>query len=215
MNVAIISESPADEAAIKILSECILGCSIDTIPIKRRAHGWAHVVLSLPNFIRQLHFHTAAVGAIIVLDSDSTPAQVAEHELEGRQNPRCRLCQLRETVAATCGQLPPRTIGPPIQFAVGLAVPAMEAWYRCGCDHNVCETAWLNGVKAQRLPYSREELKAAVYGAGASKRQKNWLSTIATAEVTRIVTAGHVNLLEQQFPNGFGHLARQLRTWSH
>jgi hypothetical protein len=41
-----------------------------------------------------------------------------------------------------------------LKIAIGLAVPAIEAWLLCGVDPHITEAAWINGLK-EPFPSSR------------------------------------------------------------
>ena len=87
-----------------------------------------------------------------------------------------------------------------------MAVPAVEAWYLCGRDATVNEAAWIEGQKSMRLPYTRAQLKARVYG---TDRPSLPLETAcAVREVQRHVHDSR--RLEHDFP-GFAALAADLR----
>src|SRR2546423_9460463 len=73
MRLAIFSESPADEAAIRVLVNALLGALSEPIEIQGlRLRGWAGVFTQLQAAIRYLHYNTDADGLIIVVDSDLT-----------------------------------------------------------------------------------------------------------------------------------------------
>ena len=63
-------------------------------------------------------------------------------------------------------QVRPRTSLPPLKIALGLAVPAIEAWLLCDVDSHVTEAAWMNGLKDSpgRMPYTKGSLKRQLYG---------------------------------------------------
>jgi hypothetical protein len=93
--------------------------------------------------------------------------------------------------------------------AVGLAVPAIEAWYLCGREQNVSENAWAQGLKERRRPYTRNRLKELAYG---TDRPSLALETSgAIDEMHRV--AQDLGQLERKFPVGFGSLLRDLRAW--
>ena len=52
----------------------------------------------------------------------------------------------------------------PLRIAVGLAIPCIEAWYRCGIDATVTEANWLVALRERQFPYDNSRLKALVYG---------------------------------------------------
>ena len=53
---------------------------------------------------------------------------------------------------------------PELKVATGLTVPAIEAWYLVGKNHQVGEAAWITGLIAGRPPFTRPQLKQLVYG---------------------------------------------------
>jgi hypothetical protein len=209
MKLAILSESPADEAALRVLVGAVLGRPFTTVQSSLRARGWPSVEQVLPAVIRHLHFNTDADGLVVVVDSDDSPVHTAEHEAPGYHHPLCRMCRLRAVYRRTTRNLPPAHGRPRVLRAVGLCVPALEAWLLCGRDTRVTEQAWLDGQAAGRPPYTRRELKARVYGT----ERPSLLHELhrAVEEVSR--HHGDLRRLENDFPNGFGALARDLRSW--
>ena len=209
MKIALLSESPADEAALRVLVEYVLGQKFNLIAPSLRARGWPSVELVLPAILRHLHFNTNADGLVVVVDSDDSPVHKAEHEAPGYHHPYCRICRLRAVFRRTIKNLPPARGRDRVLRAVGLCVPALEAWLLCGRDTSVTEAAWIEGQASGRPPYTRRELKWKVYGTdrpGLPHETKR-----AVQEVTR--HHGDVRRLENDFPQGFGSLARDLRSW--
>lgn len=210
MKVAVLSESPADEAAIRILIDGILGRPTqpaDMPPI--RVRGVSGVFGILPTVLKHLHYRTDADALVIVVDSDRTLVHKQEHEKEGGADERCRLCKIRQTVDSVLGQLQPAQGRPQIKVAVGIAVPAVEAWYRCGLDPHVTEAAWIVGLSSNRSPYTTRSLKEDVYGTSHFSLELE--TRRATKEARRLVQ--NLPLLEQCFPTGFGALADEVRNW--
>lgn len=74
------------------------------------------------------------------------------------------VCQIRSIAKDILNQVRPRQHIPPLKVAIGLAVPSIEAWLLCGINPHVSEAAWINGVREGRLPYTKDSLKAEVYG---------------------------------------------------
>ena len=137
MRLAILGESPADEIAVRILADSILG--LVTHPItsyKIRSRGWPAVLNELSAVIRQLHYAEAADALIVVADSDDTPLHETIHEEAPLQD--CRLCQLRRKSQETIVDLS----SPRLKVAVGIAVPAIEAWYLFSSDASLTESTW-------------------------------------------------------------------------
>lgn len=210
MKVAVLSESPADEAAIRILIDGIPGRptqSADMPPI--RARGVSSVFTILPTVLKHLHYRTDADALVVVVDSDRTPVHKPEHEQEGGADERCRLCKIRQIVGSVLGQLRPVQGRTRIEVAVGIAVPAVEAWYRCGLDPHVTEAAWIAGLPSGPFPYTTRSLKEDVYE--TSRPSLDLETRRATEEAQRL--AQDLQLLEQCFPTGFGALAREVRSW--
>lgn len=209
LKLAILSESPADEAALRVLVGWVLGEPLDPVAPSLRARGWPSVEQVLPPVLRHLHFHTDAQGLVVVVDSDDSVVHTEDHEAPGYHHPLCRLCRLRAVFRRTLRNLPPaRGRSGPLR-AAGLAVPAIEAWLLCGRDPEVTEATWTEGLAAGRPPYTRRELKERVYGTvrpGLPLEVRR-----AVEEVGR--HRGDVRRLENDFPHGFGALARDLRRW--
>ena len=209
MKIALLSESPADEAALRVLVEYVLGEPFTQVSPALRARGWPSVEQVLPSVIRHLHFNTDAAGLVVVVDSDDSPVHTAEHEAPGYFHPLCRICRLRAVFRRTTRNLPPAQGRTRVLRAVGVCVPAIEAWYLSGRDTAVTEAAWIEGQAAGRLPYTRRELKWRVYGTERPSLPHE--ANRALQEVTR--HHGDVRRLENDFPQGFGSLARDLRSW--
>jgi hypothetical protein len=209
MKIAILSESPADEAALKVLVGYVLGESFTSVQSSLRARGWPSVEQVLPPIIRHLHFNTDTAGLVVVVDSDDSPVHTPDHEAPGYHHPFCRICRLRAVFRRTIKNLPPAHGRSRVLRAVGLCVPALEAWLLCGRDASVTEQAWLDGQQAKAAPYTRRELKERVYG--TDRPSLKFETERALQEVSR--HRGDVRRLENDFPNGFGAMARDLRSW--
>ncbi|HEY4302588.1 MAG TPA: hypothetical protein VGM73_17080 [Candidatus Didemnitutus sp.] len=207
MKLAILSESPADEAALRVLAGYVLGVPIDRIATNLRARGWPSVEQILPFVLRHLHFNTGTELLVVVVDSDDTPIHTPDHDAPGYFQPQCRICRLRAVYRRTTRNLPPVHGRRRVLRAIGLAVPAIEAWYLCGRDTSVTEEAWVTGLASGRLPYTRRELKWRVYG--TDRPSLPFEIRRAVEEVSR--HRGDVRRLENDFPSGFGSLARDLR----
>lgn len=204
MKVALLSESPADEAAIGVLVEALLGQPFKRVHPSLRARGWPSVLQVLPAIVRHLHFNTDTNGLVVVVDSDDTVVHTAEHD----HHPRCRLCQLRAAFRKTTKNFPPANGRNRVLQGIGLAVPAMEGWYLCGRDEEVGEAGWIKGQESGRPPYTRRELKARVYGTDRPSLQL--MTTHALSAARR--HALDLRRLENDFP-GFAALANDVRAW--
>ena len=210
VKLGILSESPVDEAALMVLAEAVLGAPFSRVIPALRARGWPSVIQVLPAVIRHLHFNTDADGLIVVVDSDDSVVHTPEHDAPGYYHPKCRMCQLRGVFRKTVKNLPPAHNRNRLLRGVGLAVPAMEAWYLCGTSkgEGVTEEAWVKGQESGRQPYSRADLKAMVYG--VRHPSLPFAMRRAVEEVKR--QAHDLRRLENDFPC-FASLANDLRSW--
>jgi hypothetical protein len=208
MKLALLSESPADEAAIAVLVEAVLGRPFTRVQPSLRARGWPSVAQVLPSIVRHLHFNTDADGLIVVVDSDDSVVHTAAHDAPQYYHPLCRMCQLRAIFRQSTKKLPPAHGRERVLRGIGVAVPAVEAWYLCGRDETVSEAFWLAGQAASAAPYTRRELKARTYG---TERPSLYQETeIAVREARR--HARDLRRLEHDF-SGFASLAADLKTW--
>lgn len=210
MRIAVVSEYTADEAAVKILVDAVLEIETDLVtPRKWRPRGWSHVLALLPTIIKDLHYSSDADGFVVVIDSDESLVHGESHELLDAEDSQCRLCQLRRIVATQFGALSAMSTRSPLKVALGLAVPQIEAWYRCGLDPHVTEAEWVRKLQGERLTYDKQSLKKSAYGVD---RISNFDRTeLAKQAAQRLAT--NLDQLEQLFPNGFGCLVRDLRNW--
>lgn len=163
MKVALLSESPADEAVLRVLVDAVLGEPAQIAPAGFRARGWPNVLQVLPAVIRHLHFNTDVDTLVVTCDSDDTPVHTEAHEAPDYYHPHCRLCQLRAVFRQTSKRFPFAHGRLRVRRVVGVAVPALEAWLLCGRDDDVSEAAWISGQHSGRLPYTRAELKYRLY----------------------------------------------------
>lgn len=210
MKVAVLSESPPDESAIAILVEAVLRSPLERVPgPPLRSRGWPSVRSILPVVITHLHFRTDADGLIVVVDSDS-PIAHREGTAETLCQAGCRLCELRLVARSALQRLSARPVLRSLRVAVGLAVPAIEAWYRVGVDAAVTEAAWIHahsGLKP-RPPYTKASLKEVVYG--TDRPPRGLVATRAVEEATRLTA--HLQDLSTAFP-GFRALTDELARW--
>jgi hypothetical protein len=211
MKLAIYSESPADEAAIRILANAILGRETQAMdPPPLRARGWPSVRDLLPAVYKHLYYQTDADGLIVVVDSDRAQIHHADHERPDAAPNTCRLCELRRVVARLQGSVRERQGRGPLRIGVGVATPAIEAWYATGVDPHVNEATWMRAMRDNQFPYTKPSLKSLIY---ATERPSIELETErATSAAIRLT--GKLGDLEESFPSGFGPLAEELRRWT-
>src|SRR5258705_11865261 len=165
MKIAVVSESPGDEAAIKILIDAIVGHETELVSAPRlRPGGWPHVLALLPSIIKALHYRTDVEGIAVVVDSDDSPVHNEAHEAFEEGYLGCRLCELRTSIGLTLSRVTAVANRATLRIALGVAVPAIEAWYRCGIDPHVMEATWTRKLFGEKITYDRRSLKIDVYG---------------------------------------------------
>lgn len=209
MKLAVLSESPGDEAALRSIARAILGDRSKFVRPQLRARGWPSVLQILPAIVRHLHFKTDAFGLVVVVDSDDSVVHEPEHDLPGKHHPGCRLCQLRAACRQTLKRVPPANGRDKLQIALGLAVPAIEAWLLCGTQERVTEESWIRGQSSGDAPYTRRDLKQLTYGTVRPSLPQE--IEHATLGIGR--HRGDLRRLENDFPRGFGSLVNDLRGW--
>ena len=212
MKIAVLSESSADEAAISVLIEGLLGINVERVPMPApKTRGWQGVLFGVDPALRYLHYRTDVDALVVTLDSDLSTVHRREHEEPGSDDAGCRLCCLRRTIALVQGSLRQRQGCGPIKVALGLAVPAIEAWCLCGTDPHITESAWIQSMLSNRPPYTKKELKQRLYGS------IDPILAIETSylveQASLLVTQKQLPLLEKLFPIGFGSLANDVRSW--
>lgn len=210
MKVALLSESPADEAALRVLVAAVLKETPHFVAPGFRARGWPNVAQLLPLVLRHLHFNTDTDVLVVVVDSDDSVVHTPNHDVPGYFHPHCRMCRLRAVYRQTTKKLPRAHGRDRVIRAVGVAVPAIEAWYLCGRDNSVTEAMWIAGLDNGRRPYSRGELKDRVYG--TDRPSLPYETACAVREVER--HRHDTRRLESDFP-GFAALADDLRATGH
>jgi hypothetical protein len=206
MKVALLSESPADETALRVLVTGVLKQTPGFVLPGFRARGWPNVAQLMPAVLRHLHFNTDADALIVVVDSDDSVVHTADHDRPGYFHPHCRMCQLRAVHRQTTKRLPPARGRDRVVRAIGVAVPAIEAWYLCGRDPSVSEASWIVGQETGRLPYTRSDLKVRVYGTDRPSLPQETVGAVREVERQR----HDFRRLEHDFP-GFAALATDLR----
>ncbi|HKP10941.1 MAG TPA: hypothetical protein VJZ91_02485 [Blastocatellia bacterium] len=209
MKLAILCESPADAAAVRILVNAILGEPTEmTDDPLLSPRGWPAVLNVLPSVLKYLYYRTDADSLVVVVDADKSPVHEPDHDEPDSSLDQCKVCLLRTAIQQTEMGLKPVAGRLPIKTAIGLAVPAMEAWYLCGIEPQATEAA-LRLSPGASLREIKLHLKQAVYA--TSRPPLEHATARAVEEATRL--AQDLELLEQLFPDGFGTLARDVRSW--
>ncbi|MBN1908435.1 MAG: hypothetical protein JW818_01735 [Pirellulales bacterium] len=161
--------------------------------------------------LRHLHYRTDADALVVSLDSDGSLSHQPAHDEPDGRAPKCRLCRFREMIDEVQESLRPRAGRGPIETAIGLAVPAIEAWCLVPSEHRVSENEWNLGLQGGKPPYTKEQLKIWTYGMSRPSLEEETRRIVEW--VRRIVDEGKQPQLEKLFPSGFGTLARDVRAW--
>lgn len=141
MKVVVLSESPEDEAAIRILVDAILSTTTGHVaPPHLRTRGCSLLAI-FPSILKHVHYHTDADAFVVVVDSDDSIAHQQTHLLLDAASQGCRLCKLRLISDQEQRSLTNVANRATLKTAFGLAVPALEAWLRCGVDPHAIEAA--------------------------------------------------------------------------
>jgi hypothetical protein len=213
MKVGYFAESPADQAALTIIAEAILNRKTEPVIYGGLRHrGWPTVKVVLPVVLKELHYHTDAEGFVFIVDSNGSTPHQTSHESRDMREPECRLCQLRDIADEVLLKVRPRSTGPALKVAIGLAVPAIEAWLLCGADPHVTEAAWINLLNQPirgGMPYTKSTLKQQLYG---TSHPSLVLETEKLKEAAARLCQD-LSVIEKLFPHGFGALVRSLRSW--
>jgi hypothetical protein len=213
MKIAIFSEDTTDESVLKILVEGILGEEIEQIAYRKKLQSrGSGVVRDVPAVLRDVYYNSQAEFLIVVRDSDDTPIHNKEHEKPGnKEAEKCRLCELHKIFVSELTKLTPKPGKENFKVAVGVAVPAIEAWLLCGVDAHSSEATWINKQREKGFSVynDRIKLKTDLYG---SKIASGEIKTQRQTEAAKRL-AEDIEQLEKLFPEGFGRLAIEIRSW--
>ena len=211
MKIAFFSESIADESALKVLVAGILNEEIEdtNLPNRLEYRSSSHLDKNLPIVIAAVHYNSDAEILVVVSDSDDTIVHTKRHEELSEE--KCRLCQLQKATDYAVSKLQQVVGKPTLRVAVGVPVPAIEAWYLCGVNAQVSEAAWIRKQTGERISYDRKSLKIQLYG--NDRPPMKVLTEKAVESAQRLIN--EIEQLEQMFPEGFGVFANKLRSWKH
>lgn len=198
--VAILSESPADEACIAVIASAVLAHPIIAFepPLRRRPNGWPSVLNLLPVLTWYLYHRTNAAGLIVVADADDTSVHP-----EGKDN---RLNQIRNCLDGIVRKFDSDRVFP---TAVGVAAPALEAWLLAPRHPDINERPWhALSVPGNGRPL-RQQYKRMLYHTHSPGLQ---------LETRRMVTAAQqlvpqLDRVANRFPHGLKPLIADLKEW--
>jgi hypothetical protein len=210
MRIGFYCESPADQAAMAVFAEGMLGAPPEPINIDLEARPQPAFFTVLDGAFRGVHYNSDAEGLVIVSDCDDADLHNSAHDESGVDSGSCRLCKARKIIDKARRQLKPRQGQPPLKVAIGLAVPAIEAWYLCGKHHQVGEASWLMRLSFNQPSFNRRQLKTLAYGTDRPSLEQE--TECAIREARRII--GNLKTIEDAFPIGFGLMAKEIRSWT-
>lgn len=211
MRVAVFSESPSDEAALRVLLAAIIGIPLEPIDLNLRSRGWPAVRHELPAVLRELWINQRADGLVVSVDTDWSPVHEPSHT-SGLESP-CRQCVLQQQTDETIAELSARYPMSTMLAAVASASPAVEAWLLHGRPQASDETGWkaflLTNPSRTDVKLRVSNLKRLVYG--ASKPGEKMAICKAAEEAGRI--RDDLTGLSAAFPGGFGQMATKVSRW--
>src|SRR5438128_10665418 len=125
MKIGYYCESPADQAALAVFTEGILGTPPEPINMDLEAHSVPAFFSALDGVFRGVHYNSDAEGLVIVVDSDDKDLHSAAHDSSGGSE-NCRYCQVRKIIDRARNQLKPVAGRSGLKVTIGVAVPAIE-----------------------------------------------------------------------------------------
>jgi len=155
MKLAFLVEARWDFEVLKLLVERILGCEIVPVYRERLPTGVTGVVKNLAAVADEA-WQNDTDGLVVVIDNDGKrPIHDSAHtgSLEELMQSGCNYCMLVCLLPA----LPETTRRPPLKFAVGVAVEALEAWLLFGA-HLAAEPEKLDTKVLKKMLYGEEHL---------------------------------------------------------
>lgn len=211
MKAAVLSESDADEAVLKVLVETCVGRPITWHDAIRMRHRGVDAALNvLAPAIKSLHYrHTDVRLLVVTVDSDNTAVHTAAHDADPEQAGDCRWCRIQTRVTRIRSELRPISRPMPLEIAVGVAVPSLEAWLLHGRPE-MSEVAWSRVLDTAPAPAHQRTraLKQEKYGTTRPSTQLQIERGVPNAH--RI--AGQLPDVARDFPGGFGPLYDALRS---
>lgn len=210
MNLAVFSESPIDEAVVRILIDGILGRTTSPVELFTfRARGWPSILSNIGPVLRHLHYRTVAESLVVVADSNNHEVHAAQHQHAPHES--CRHCWLEREAANTIRNLPKVQPWQPVHVAVAVPCPSIEAWLLIREDRSCTEAGWVQR-RAEEANSVQEirRLKQQLYGTEAPHAVEGMMA-IACERAKSLLP--HLDQLGRAFPNSFGNLAANIRGW--
>lgn len=212
MKIAFFSESKIDETVLKNLVEEISESEIEETDIRKklRFRSSSHLVKNLSVVISSVHYNSDAKFLVIASDSDDYPVHISQHDIN--ENGECHLCRLRKIVKNSLAEMQAVEGKEMLKVAIGVPVPAIEAWLLFGKNPQVSENTWIRKQNGEKINYNRKKLKTELYGGERVSEEKK--IEISIKAIERIVENQLLDDLEKSFPQGFGSLSNEVKSWN-
>lgn len=210
MNVAIFTESPIDDAVLRVFTDHLLGTSTSPTSLPRLAsRGWPAMKRDLPAIIRAVHYQSLAEAVVVCADANGREVHAPEHV--GQPTSACRHCELQSEASRTLDRLPATQLWHPLKVAITVPCPSIEAWLLCGRERDCTEAAWKQRREAKNAFSEIKRLKKLLYGSEAPHSHRLAIENATRRGTELLSDLGH---LEWAFPNSFGVFAATVRGWA-
>lgn len=104
MNVAIFTESPIDDAVLRVFTDHLLGTSTSATGLPRLAsRGWPAMKRDLSAVITAIHYQSMAEAIVVCADSNGREVHAPEHI--DQPSSACRHCELQIEASKTLARL--------------------------------------------------------------------------------------------------------------
>ncbi|HEX7450602.1 MAG TPA: hypothetical protein VF306_23780 [Pirellulales bacterium] len=208
MNVAIFTESPIDDGVLRVFVDGLFGVPTEVTQLPLASRGWPATLRALPTVLKAAHFNSVAEALVVCADSNSHEVHTSTHKNQALT--QCRHCVLEATVAETLRILKPTQPWHPLNVAIAVPCPSIEAWLLCGRDANCTEAAWIQRRTKIGAPGEVRRLKKILFGFDPPYpgRVVQQIAERRAAELLQDLPK-----LEQAFPSSFGLLAAAVRSW--
>lgn len=206
LRLAVVAESRLDEAVARAIVAHVRGEAPALVELRERPPGVSALLRRLPAILRQAYLHTDANAVVVLADGDLTDPHSPVHE--GQPDPGCRWCALHAAADTTLARFPPLAGRSPLRVAIGVAVPAVEAWLLAGRGVVRSEAEWIVARHEGRFQSVRESLKRQAYGGAVVTTGAAIARALPLLDVA--LSSG---VLVSAFPGGYGPLEAAIRAW--
>ncbi|MBL8879748.1 MAG: hypothetical protein JNG88_11570 [Phycisphaerales bacterium] len=210
MIIATIGESAVDDAIYRVFIDALLGTPSQPPPLKsfRRRSGDPFAGKFLGSILAECHYHTGAIGVVIIVDGNGSPIH---QELSTSEHcaSKCRVCEGRSKTREVVSSFRSR-LAAPLRVALGVAYPPIENWLLFGRSKGYSESEWSRKLHTNpgSSPNHVKELKEAL-----DMRFKVEADRIRDGVNHAQKVIEDLDAFEAAFPMGFGLMAAEIRKW--